>query len=110
MILYQCPRNDEKMKQMEKVLYASVIGSLMHSILCTQLDLSFLTKLVNHCYSNPNLILYEQLKGFFCYFKGTIDLFLYCKDGNLRFGEYSDVDWANDTYKHKSTIRNPFFA
>lgn len=69
MILYQCPRNDEKMKQMEKVLYASVIGSLMHSILCTQLDLSFLTKLVNHCY-NPNLILYEQLKGFFLLFQG----------------------------------------
>lgn len=99
-----------KWKKMEKFLYTSVIGSLMNAILCTQLDLSFLTKLVNHCYSNPNLILYEQLKGFFCYFKGTKDLFLYCKDGNLRLGEYSDVDWANDTYKHKFTIRNPFFA
>ena len=33
--LAQCPKNDLKQKQMEAILYASVVGSIMYAQICT---------------------------------------------------------------------------
>uniref|UniRef100_A0A2N9HFT4 Integrase catalytic domain-containing protein n=1 Tax=Fagus sylvatica TaxID=28930 RepID=A0A2N9HFT4_FAGSY len=38
--LDQCPKNDEEKNQMSKVPYASAIGSLMYTMLCTRPDAS----------------------------------------------------------------------
>jgi len=39
--LMQCPKNDLEQKQMENILYESVVGSLMYAQTCTRPDISF---------------------------------------------------------------------
>ena len=39
--LMQCPNNDLERKQMEVILYTSIVGSLMYAQICTRLDISF---------------------------------------------------------------------
>jgi len=38
--LMQCPNNDLERKQMENILYASVVGSLMYAQTCTRPNIS----------------------------------------------------------------------
>ena len=37
----QCPQNEWEHKQMERIPYASVVGSLMYAQTCTRPDISF---------------------------------------------------------------------
>ncbi|KAI3827012.1 hypothetical protein L1987_01073 [Smallanthus sonchifolius] len=37
----QCPQSDEEKKKMERVPYASAIGSIRYAMLCTRLDVSY---------------------------------------------------------------------
>ena len=37
----QCPKNDLESEQMQKIPYASVVGSLMYAQTCTRPDISF---------------------------------------------------------------------
>ena len=39
--LAQCPKNELERKQMERVPYASVVGSLMYAQICTRPDIAF---------------------------------------------------------------------
>ena len=40
--LNQCPKNDLELKQMQKIPYASVVGSLMYAQVCTRADIAFI--------------------------------------------------------------------
>jgi ATP-binding cassette subfamily B (MDR/TAP) protein 1 len=42
-----CPKTLEKKEKMSKVPYASVIGSLMYSMICTHPDISYAIRLVS---------------------------------------------------------------
>lgn len=40
--LNKCPKLDLEVQEIQKVLYASVVGSLMYAQVCTKFDLSFI--------------------------------------------------------------------
>ena len=48
----QCPKTEEEKKYMEKVPYASVVGSLMYAMLCTRPDICFTVSMVSRYQSN----------------------------------------------------------
>ena len=46
-----CPKTLEQKERMEKVLYASVVGSLMYTMLCIRPDISYVVGMVSRCHA-----------------------------------------------------------
>lgn len=51
----QCPKNDFEVKEMQKIPYASAIGSLMYAQVCTCPDITYITGMLGRYLSNPGL-------------------------------------------------------
>ena len=49
----QCPKNDFEIKEMQKIPYASAVGSLMYAQVCTRPDLAIIVGLLGRYLSNP---------------------------------------------------------
>ena len=58
----QCPKTEEEKKYMEKVPYASVVGSLMYAMLCTRPDICFAVGMVSRYQSNPGTAHWQAVK------------------------------------------------
>ena len=50
----QRPTTDKEKQEMERVPYASVVGSLMYAMVCTRPDIAHTVGTVNHFLSNPS--------------------------------------------------------
>jgi len=53
--LKQCPVTDFEKKEMQKIPYASVVGSLMYAQVCTRPDLAFIIGVLRRYLSNPGM-------------------------------------------------------
>jgi len=53
--LKQCPNNDLERTEMQKISYASAIGSLMYAQVCTHPDIAFVVGVLGRYLSNPGL-------------------------------------------------------
>lgn len=49
----QCPSTDDEKKEMQKVPYASAVGSLMYAMVCTRPDIAHAVGVVSRFLSNP---------------------------------------------------------
>ena len=49
----QCPSTDKEKEEMEKVPYASAVGSLMYAMVCTRPDITHAVGVVSRFFSNP---------------------------------------------------------
>ena len=50
--LMPCPTNELEREQMERILYASVVGSLIYAQTCTRPDISFVVGILGRYQSN----------------------------------------------------------
>ena len=53
--LNQCLKNNFEEKEMQKILYTSVVGSLMYAQVCTRLDIAYITRMLGRYLSNPRI-------------------------------------------------------
>ena len=53
--LKQFPNNDLKRTEMQKIPYASAVGSLMYAQVCTRPDITFVIGVLGRYLSNPGL-------------------------------------------------------
>ena len=68
---------------MNKVPYASAIGSIMYVIICTLVGVSYALSMTSRCQSSPGEGHWTDVKNILKYLKRTIDLFLvYGEDRN----------------------------
>ena len=44
--LMRCPKNELERKEMERIPYVSIVGSLMYAQTCTKLDISFAVRML----------------------------------------------------------------
>ena len=51
--LKQCPSNDFERKEMQKIPYALVVGSLMYAQVCTRPDIAFIVGVLGRYQSDP---------------------------------------------------------
>ena len=58
---------------MEKVLYASVVGSLMYAMLCTRPDIFYVVGMVSRYQSNPGEAHWKVVKRILRYLKGMMN-------------------------------------
>ena len=65
------PKSAEKKEQMSKVLYSSVIESLMYAMMCTRPDICYVVGLASRFQSNPSIKHWMEVKRILRYLKGT---------------------------------------
>ena len=58
-----CPQSDEQKAEMDKVPYASAIGSLMYAMIATHPDIAFAVGVVSRYISNLSKKHWEAVKG-----------------------------------------------
>jgi hypothetical protein len=99
-----CPQNDKEIVEMEKVPYASAVGSLMYAQVCTRPDIAFAVNALGRYLSNPGLGHWKAVKKVLRYLQGTKDYMLtYKKSDQLEVIGYSDSDFAGCPDDRKST-------
>ena len=100
----QCPQNDNDKIEMEKLSYASAVGSLMYAQVCTRLDIAFGVSALGRYLSNLGLDHWKAVKKVFRYLQGTKDHMLtFKKSDQLQVIGYSDFDFAGCPIDRKST-------
>ena len=60
--LQQCPKSEKERQEMLQVPYASVVGCLMHAMVCTRPDLSQTVSVVSRYMSNPRRQHWDAVK------------------------------------------------
>lgn len=83
--------------------FREAIGCLMYAMLCTRLDLCFPTCFLSQFSNNPRNEHYIAIKRVMRYIKGTLKLRIVYEKNNMDIIGYTDVDWAGDIEKRKST-------
>ncbi|KAD2393595.1 hypothetical protein E3N88_40572 [Mikania micrantha] len=72
----QSPKTNEEKKKMERVPYASAIGSIMYAMLCTRPDVSFALSITSRYQQNPGESHWAAVKNILKYLRRTKIMFL----------------------------------
>jgi len=103
--LMQCPQNEWERKQMERIPYASAVGSLMYAETCIRPDISFAIGMLGRYQSNPRMDHWKARKKVMRYLRGTKDYMLtFKRSDHLEVIGYSDSDFAGCIDSRKSTL------
>ncbi|KAJ9538265.1 hypothetical protein OSB04_030998 [Centaurea solstitialis] len=104
-ILKQCPKNELEIKEMQKIPYASAVGSLMYAQVCTRPDIAFIVGVLGRYLSNPGMDHWRAAKRVMRYLKKTRDYMLtYRKSDSLEIVGYSDSDFGGCQDTGRSTL------
>lgn len=99
----QCPKNELERKEMERIPYASVVGSLNYVQTCTRPDISFAVGMLGRYQSNPGMDHWKAAKKVLRYLQGTKEYMLsYRRSDNIEIIGYSDSDYAGCVDSRKS--------
>ena len=102
--LNQCPKNDFEEKEMQKIPYSSVVGSLMYAQVCTRPDIAYITGMLGRYLSNPGMDHWKAAKRVLRYLQRTKDFMLtYRRSDQLEIIGYTDSDFAGCQDSMKST-------
>ena len=103
----QCLKNDIEKKQMDKILYDSVVGSIMYAQVCTQPNIAYVVGMLGRYQSNPDIDHWKAVKKILHYLQETKDYMrTYRKTNNLEIIGYYDSN--SDYVDCKDTRRSTF--
>jgi len=69
--LNQCPKGNLEIEEMQKIPYASAIGSLMYAQVCTRPDIAYIVGVLSRYLSNPKMDHWKAAKRVMRYLKRT---------------------------------------
>ncbi|KAJ8492114.1 hypothetical protein OPV22_013835 [Ensete ventricosum] len=98
----QSPSSDEKEK-MQKVPYASAVGSLMYAMVCTRPDVAYAVGVTSRFLTNPGKEHWAAMKWIFRYLRGSSKICLSFGGGPPVLTGYTDADMIRDIDTRKST-------
>ncbi|CAJ2635046.1 unnamed protein product [Trifolium pratense] len=102
--LSQCPKGNLEIQEMQKIPYASAVGSLMYAQVCTRPDIAFIVGMLGRYLSNPGMDHWKAAKKVMRYLKRTKDYMLtYRRSDQLEITGYSDSDYAGCQDSKRST-------
>ncbi|KAI4299912.1 hypothetical protein L6164_033332 [Bauhinia variegata] len=99
----QCLTGKIGREEMEKVPYASVVGSLMYAMVCTRPDIAHAVGVVSRYLSNPGKEHRQTVKWILRYLRGTSRFCLCFGADKPVLDGYTDADMAGDVDSRKST-------
>ena len=97
------PKTPEDRALMEKITYASAIGSIMYAMLCTRPDVAFALSVTSRFQANPGESHWEAVKCILKYLRRTKDLFLVYGREELKLQGYTDSSFQSDPDDSRST-------
>ena len=90
----QCPSTTDERSMMDKVPYASAIGSIMYAMLCTRPDVSYALSVTSRYQANPGIQHWNATKNILKYLRKTKDIFLvYDNDSEFVVNSYTDASF-----------------
>ncbi|GKB83650.1 putative RNA-directed DNA polymerase [Tanacetum coccineum] len=98
-----CPSFKMNIEKMDRVPYASVVGSLMYAMVCIRPDLAHVVGVVSRFLSNPGKKHWEVVKWIFRYLRGTSKLGITFGNGKPMLVGFTDSDMAGNKDNMKST-------
>jgi hypothetical protein len=99
----QRPATTKDREEMNKISYASTIGSIMYAMLCTRLDVAHAISLTSRYQSDLGLEHWTVVKNIFKYLRRTKDMFLvYGGKEELVASCYVDASFDTDPDDSKS--------
>ena len=102
--LKQCPNNAFEKKEMEKIPYASTVGSLMYAQVCTRPDIAYIVGVLGRYLSNPGMDHWKAAKRVMRYLQRTKHYMLtYRKSDKVEIVGYSNSDFSGCQDSMKST-------
>ena len=101
--------DDKHSKQVDQVMYQSIVGSLLYAAVVTRPDISQAVGVISKFSSRPTEAHLTAAKRILHYLKGTDNLAVkYQKSDNGTLIGYADADWAGDPEDRHSTSGNLF--
>ena len=97
------PKTPKDRALMEKIPYASTIGSIMYAMLCTRLDMAFALSVMSIFQANPRKSQWETVKCILKYLRRTKDFFLVYGGEELKLQGYTDSSFQSDPNYSRST-------
>ena len=89
---------------MQKIHYASAVGSLLYAQVCTRPDIAFIVGVLGRHLSNPGVDHWKAAKRVMRYLKRTKDYMLtYRKSDRFEIIRYSDSEFAGCLDSKRST-------
>ena len=102
--LKQCPKGSLEIQEMQKIPYASAVGSLMYAQVCTRPDIAYIVGVLGRYLSNPGIDHWKAAKKVMRYLKRTRDYMLtYRRSDHFEVIGYSDSDFAGCQDSRRST-------
>ncbi|KAJ0939366.1 putative RNA-directed DNA polymerase [Helianthus annuus] len=98
-----CPSSKEEIKDMDKVPYASAVGSLMYAMVCIRPDIAHAIGVDSRFLSNPGKKHWEAVKWILRYLRGSSKLGITFGNGKPMLVGYTDSDMAGNKDNMKST-------
>ena len=94
----QCLTTKDEREHMDKIPYASAIGSIMYAMLCTRPDVSYALSMTSRLQSNPGECHWIAVKNILKYLRRTKDIFLIYggQEGELFISGYTDGGFQSD--------------
>jgi len=91
----QCPKKNLEVKEMQKIPYASIVGSLMYTQVCTRPDITFIVGMLGKYLNNPRMDYWRVAKRVMRYLQRTKDYMLtYRRLDQLETIRCSDSNYA----------------
>ena len=72
----QCPTMKDEKECMDKIPYASAIGSILYALLCTRPDVFYALSMTSRVQSDPGECHWIAVKNILKYLRRTKDIFL----------------------------------
>ena len=99
----QSPSDESEKSDMQRVPYASVVGSLMYAMVCTRPDIAHAVGTVSRFMSNPGREHWNAVKWILRYLHGTTCLRLCFGGDKPTLMGYTDSDMGGDIDSRRST-------
>ena len=96
------PKTSEERASMDKVPYASAIGSIMYAMLCTRPDVAHALNVTSRYQAHPGEEHWKAMKCILKYLRRTKELFLIYGGDDLKVRGYTDSSFQSDLDDSKS--------
>ena len=100
----QSPSSEKEKKEMQKVPYASVVGSLMYAMVCTRPDIAHVVGVFSKFLSNLGKEHWAAMKWILRYLRGTSKTCLCFGTDKLVLVGCTDADMEGDVDSRKFTF------
>ena len=88
---------------MKKILYASLVRSMMYAMVCTKPNIAYVVRVVSRFMRNPDKEHWSMIKWILRYLKGTSNMCLLFSSGKLLLEGYTNLDMSANVDTSRST-------